>query len=73
MKILLIDDEANLGWKEVLEKVLLKSTPIDTAISYEEAEDKLDNEIFDLIFLDLRFGETDHSKISIKELHCTDS
>jgi DNA-binding NarL/FixJ family response regulator len=63
-KFLLIDDEAEKGWGEILKKILqnkfgkeirleVKSDPL---VSWEE----LDKEKYKLIFLDLRFGEEDH-------------
>ncbi|WP_316832950.1 response regulator [Pedobacter aquatilis] len=59
-RILLIDDEANQGWKETVEKVFFNGDEIDAAITKEEAVAALDRTHYDLIFLDLRFGENDH-------------
>lgn len=57
-KILLIDDLAGKGWKQVLEETVTKN-PIDIAENIEKAREKL-KEKYDLIFLDMRLGETDH-------------
>lgn len=66
MKILLIDDEALRGWKEVIEKVLFKGNKIDCALNYIEASELLIENSYDLIFLDLRFGESDHKEKNIE-------
>jgi len=55
-KVLLIDDEANNGWKEVIEKVLFSSESVDVAEDISSAKEKLNNTQYDLIILDLRFG-----------------
>jgi CheY-like chemotaxis protein len=61
MKILLIDDNAYKGWKKVIEKVfLLLEENVEVAINSQEAETKILNEKFDLIFLDVRLSEQDH-------------
>lgn len=57
-KILLIDDLADKGWKQVLEETVTKN-PIDIAENIEKAKEKI-KEKYDLIFLDMRLGETDH-------------
>src|SRR5688572_30123910 len=67
MKILLIDDEAENGWKEVIEKVLFRSESIDFALNIESAKEKLSASFYDLVILDLRFGETDHTETDIKK------
>lgn len=64
-KVLLIDDEALLGWKEVLEKVLFPSG-IESCVTKEEAVKALSEEVYDLIFLDLRFGGKDHKEEDIR-------
>jgi CheY-like chemotaxis protein len=60
MKVLLIDDEAKQGWYEVINKVLFPDTTIDCAIDIPVATQLLLNNQYDIILLDLRFGETDH-------------
>lgn len=65
MKILLIDDLADKGWKQVLEKAVTQ-TPIEIATNTEEAKEKL-IEKYDLIFLDMRLNETDHTNHKIEE------
>jgi len=57
-KILLIDDLADKGWEQVLEETVTKN-PIDIAENIEKAKEKI-KEKYDLIFLDMRLGETDH-------------
>lgn len=56
---MLIDDNANEGWKEVLEHILksninLHSSKLDILTTYEEAYAYQDYESKDIIFLDLR-------------------
>ncbi len=65
MKILLIDDLADKGWKQVLEKAVTK-TPIEAATNIQEAKEKL-KEKYDLIFLDMRLNETDHTNHKVEE------
>ncbi|WP_454938974.1 response regulator [Capnocytophaga gingivalis] len=65
MKILLIDDLALRGWKQVLEKAVTQ-TSIDVVENIEKAKEKL-KEKYDLIFLDMRLGEEDHKKTDVKE------
>jgi len=67
MKILLIDDESYDGWKEVIEKVLFDGNKIDTAVNVDEAVNKLKTIQYDLIILDLRFGESDHQEIDLEK------
>ena len=69
MKILLIDDQAQKGWKQILEKVLFENNPIDFAEDYNSAKDKLENNLYDLIFLDLRLDEKDHNLNDIKQFN----
>jgi CheY-like chemotaxis protein len=66
MDILLIDDEANKGWKEILEKIFFKEQIIDVALNHQEAKELLEKKSYDLIFLDLRFGEIDHINLDLK-------
>jgi len=62
MKLLLIDDKANNGWKQVLENTLpINNLLIDTALSYNEGSNKIQFP-YDLIFLDVRLDEKDHNK-----------
>jgi CheY-like chemotaxis protein len=62
-KFLLIDDEAEKGWARVLKALLVKEfgpeTLLDYALDEKSAVDKLSNK-WNLIFLDIRFGEGDH-------------
>lgn len=67
MKILLIDDKANEGWKQVLYKTLpLKNLTIETATTYIEASSNIHN-FYDLIFLDVRLNEKDHSQNEVTQ------
>lgn len=69
-RFLLIDDEAQKGWEKVLIAVLKKEIDkeivFESAINIEEAKNCLLHD-WDLIFLDLRFGELDHSIINPEE------
>ncbi len=65
MKVLLIDDEANKGWKEILETIITNGENIKVATEYETAKSILLANEFDLIFLDIRFGEVDHHATDI--------
>lgn len=70
-RFLLIDDDANKGWAKVLNAVLLKE--IDKEIEFEAALNKVEAEKFlksewNIIFLDLRFGESDYTNISPDKL-----
>ena len=67
MNILLIDDEAENGWKQIVEKVLFNGELIHIAIDNYSAKVKLEQTVYDLIFLDLRFGEEDHLESDIKK------
>ena len=58
--ILLIDDEAASGWAVVLAKVLFPNDKLESADNRAEAIEKLAAKQYDLIFLDIRFGEGDH-------------
>jgi len=65
MKYLLIDDQAENGWKTILAKAVLKEEgSLDIANSYEVALEKIEYP-WDLIFLDLRLSEQDHNANSI--------
>lgn len=65
MKILLIDDLALRGWKQVLEKAVTQ-TPIEIAENIKDSKERL-KEKYDLIFLDMRLGEKDHKNADVKE------
>lgn len=66
-KALLIDDLALKGWKEILEKAVLKGTlELDYALSYNIALEKI-KDSYDLIFLDIRLTEKDHLKSNVEE------
>jgi CheY-like chemotaxis protein len=69
MRILLIDDLSQKGWKQILETVLFENNPIDFAEDFQSAKDKLENNIYDLIFLDLRLDENDHNQNDIKQFN----
>lgn len=60
MKVLLIDDNANKGWKQIIEKVFpVPDINVVVAINSQEAKKKIEDK-FDLIFLDVRLSEQDH-------------
>lgn len=65
MKILLIDDLALKGWKQILEIALFENTNIDYSESFNLAKKQLEANFYDLIFLDLRLDESDHSEIDM--------
>lgn len=69
MRILLIDDLAQRGWKQILEIVLFENNPIDFAEDYNSAKYKLENNIYDLIFLDLRLNENDHNQNDVMQFN----
>jgi CheY-like chemotaxis protein len=69
MKVLLIDDQAQKGWKQILENTLFENNPIDFSEDFHSAKTKLENNIYDLIFLDLRLDEIDHNHIDIKQFN----
>lgn len=61
INVLLIDDLADQGWKEILHTILdSKSTHLQVETTVSDAIKTLSSNTFDLIFLDLRFGEQDH-------------
>ncbi|MCA4809610.1 response regulator [Empedobacter stercoris] len=67
MKILLIDDLADKGWKSILELAVTKERDsIEIATKQEEAYLKLTNK-YDLIFLDMRLSEEDHKVKNVEE------
>ena len=62
-KILLIDDEADKGWSDVLKQMLngstfktIKEQAADYSSLSEEAQDEIESGNYDLIFLDLRMN-----------------
>jgi len=59
-KILLIDDEANKGWEAILKHLLFENDQVDSTTNITKAKDLIAENVYDLIFLDLRFGEKDH-------------
>ena len=63
-KVLLIDDLADKGWQQVLE-IIVTQIPIETAKNTQEAQEKLKRK-YDLIFLDMRMNETDHSNHNVE-------
>src|SRR5690554_1057979 len=66
--ILIIDDEANKGWMEVLTHMFFEDASVEAAISLSDADSKVDTTKYNLIFLDLRFGEKDHNENDIQNL-----
>jgi CheY-like chemotaxis protein len=68
MNILLIDDEATFGWKEVVEKVFFGGDLIEIADNKSDAIEKIKSKKYDLIFLDIRFSELDHKEIDIHKM-----
>jgi CheY-like chemotaxis protein len=68
MNILLVDDRAKQGWQEIIQEVLsLADSQIQVEETVQKAIERLSNESFDLIFLDLRFGEEDHNNHRVKD------
>lgn len=68
MKVLLIDDSASEGWEEILAKILfINRTNISSEDTVSGGVKRVENEIFDLIFLDLRFGEVDHAHHKVED------
>src|SRR5690606_3522530 len=67
VRVLLVDDEVRSGWKEVCERVLFQGNPIDATVSPVEARGLLALNDYDLILLDMRFGEKDHSASKTSE------
>ncbi len=65
-KVILIDDESHNGWKDIIEKVLFNNQPIDSASDHNSAVGLLTTIKYDLIFLDLRFGQEDHIDRRVK-------
>ena len=62
-KILLIDDEADKGWSDVLKQMLngstfktIKEQAADYSSLSEAAQDEIESGNYDLIFLDLRMN-----------------
>lgn len=67
MKILLIDDLSEKGWKSILELAVTKEREsIEIASNTEEAYFKLNNK-YDVIFLDMRLSEEDHKVKNVEE------
>ena len=67
-KVLYIDDEADKGWGSVLQNIFedkFNVNKFEVVKQLSEAKEFL-NEEYDLILLDLRFGEKDHSHNDIK-------
>ena len=68
MNILLVDDLANKGWSEITKKVLeLSDSDLQSISTVDGAKKVLNEEKFDLILLDLRFGEKDHINHEIEQ------
>ena len=66
-KILLIDDEANKGWSDVLSKIFIGADfQAVTAINFQQlkivAENKIQQEDWDLVLLDLRLNPTEEER-----------
>lgn len=62
-KILLVDDLAKKGWKDVLQKAVVKSSGnLFSVPSIDSALDEINQNKYDLIFLDVRMTEEDHNQ-----------
>jgi CheY-like chemotaxis protein len=67
MKILLIDDNANYGWKQLIAKVFpYQGISIDPALDYDSALSNLKIK-YDIIFLDVRLTAEDHINHKVEE------
>lgn len=67
MKILLIDDKADKGWRQLLEKVFpVSGISFDTAVDIDTAFEKIETK-YDLIFLDVRLNSKDHSHKKVED------
>jgi CheY-like chemotaxis protein len=67
MKYLLIDDCANLGWRSVIERVVIQEENcLEISLSFVDALEKLKTP-FDIIFLDMRLTEADHKTIDFEQ------
>ena len=67
MKYLLIDDFALRGWKNILEKAIIReNNSIETALTFEDAIVKIQKK-WSFIFLDMRLNEADHSKLNSED------
>lgn len=67
MKILLIDDKANYGWKQLITKMFpFQGISIDTALDYDSALNQIENK-YDIIFLDVRLSAEDHDNKNVVE------
>lgn len=68
-KILLIDDEAEKGWRSILEHLLFQkdNDEVNSATDLQTAKYLIKENSFDLIFLDLRFGENDHKTKNLED------
>jgi CheY-like chemotaxis protein len=67
MKILLIDDRANKGWRQLLEMIFpIQGIQVVPAISVEEAKQSLEDK-YDIIFLDVRLERDDHNHRDVKK------
>ena len=67
MKVLLIDDKANNGWKQLIEKLFpILGMKIEVAIDYDAALINILNK-YDLIFLDVRLNTEDQENFKVKE------
>ena len=67
MKILIIDDKANYGWKQLITKMFpFQGISIDTALDYDSALNQIENK-YDIIFLDVRLSAEDHDNKNVVE------
>ena len=67
-EVLLIDDESGKGWCEVLASVLqIPANKLTAVSSLDQALSLLSKQSYQLIFLDLRLGEADHSKLELSQ------
>lgn len=70
-EVLIIDDEAEKGWRSIFEKIIentgVKPT-VDISISYQDSINKLLDKEYDLIFLDIRLNDSDHLKQDTRDM-----
>ena len=67
MKVLLIDDKANYGWKQLIEKVFpYQGISIDAVLNYDITLSKVEKK-YDIIFLDVRLTTEDHVNHKVEE------
>jgi CheY-like chemotaxis protein len=66
MKILLIDDKANKGWRQILEMLFpVQGIQVYSAVNIDQAKQNLEDK-YDIIFLDVRLERNDHNHRDVK-------